>query len=120
MSPFFGWLAIVLVSVGVGLLVYSLTVNTVEQNGKDRSSVHWVYILLGLIFIIIGLLIMWRVIRAAKEGGGGSCRAGPGEVCQALPVGFAQYLNQQKIATFGGIQAAHANTRAMKEAEKKE
>jgi hypothetical protein len=106
MPPFFAWIAILIVAIGSGLLTYSFTVKVVENGTKDRSEVHWVYMLVGLIMIIIGVILIWAVVRSCRMG---SCSARSGEVCRAVTKDFAKYLDAQNSKLYSGIKDAHSS-----------
>lgn len=60
-------LAFILIVIGAGLAAYSLTVKTVESNNKPRSAAHYVYIVVGIIMVLIGILII-IVLYSRKKG----------------------------------------------------
>jgi hypothetical protein len=88
-------LAVILIIIGSGLATYSFTVKTVESNNKKRSSVHWVYMFVGAILVIVGVLIvMLKIFKGCKCVQ--NCVAYEGETCVSVPQALAANIRMQK------------------------
>ena len=88
-------LAVILIIVGSCLITYSFTVKVVEKNNKPRSSIHWVYMFIGLLLLIIGILIvMLKIFKGSKCVQ--NCTAMEGETCVSVPMNLANNIREQK------------------------
>lgn len=82
--------AIIIILIGTGLLVYSGTCVTVEKNGKKRSVVHWVYIIIGLVFIIISIIILILIAKDLRI----YAKVKTGMVLVPVPEKFGNWLSE--------------------------
>jgi uncharacterized membrane protein len=97
LSNWFVILAVILIIVGSCLITYSFTVKVVETNNKPRSSIHWVYMFIGLILLIIGILIvMLKIFKGCKNICVQNCTAMEGETCVSVPMNLANNIREQK------------------------
>lgn len=94
LSNWFVILAVILIIVGSCLITYSFTVKVVEKNNKPRSSIHWVYMFIGLILLLIGILIV--MLKIFKGKCVQNCIAMEGETCISIPLALASNIRKEK------------------------
>jgi hypothetical protein len=47
-----------LVGLGIGAIVYGVTMKTTEDSTKPRTAIHWVVVVIGALVAIIGVLMV--------------------------------------------------------------
>jgi hypothetical protein len=82
--------AIIFILIGTGLFVYSGTCVTVEKNGKKRSVVHGVYIVIGVILILASIFILILIARDLRI----YAKVKPGMTLVPVPEKFGNWLSE--------------------------
>jgi hypothetical protein len=99
--------AVILILIGTGLFVYSGTCVTVEKNGKKRSVVHWVYIAIGIIFILISIWILFLLAKDLKN----IQKVPEGMILASVPENFGVWVgeNSKNNAIFTKVVGNYIN-----------